>query len=212
MGENRHGYEFDEFRVDAAKRRLLRGGEVVPLYSKAFDVLLLLLENTGRDLTREQILEAIWPGQVLEDSNLTVNISAIRKALGENAANPRYLITIPGRGYRFIAPLKENANAHNQLVVTSETISEVVVEEEIYDANEIGFSNGNDKRALTQPPQLTSAHRAIVRRPLLMLALVGGAALLVIATVFAWNAFRSRAATRFGQIKLRQITNDGAVV
>src|SRR6478735_2195901 len=81
--EKRQVYEFDEFRLDVAKRQLLREGEVVPLYSKAFDLLLLLVESRGRDLTKEDILERIWPGQILEESNLTVNISAVRRALGE---------------------------------------------------------------------------------------------------------------------------------
>ena len=75
--EKRQVYEFDEFRVDAAKRQLLREGEVVPLYSKAFDLLLLLVQSGGRDLSKDQILETIWPGQILEESNLIVNISAM---------------------------------------------------------------------------------------------------------------------------------------
>src|SRR5258705_12889696 len=100
-------YEFDEFRLDVAKRQLLREGEVVPLYSKGFDLLLLLVESNGRDLSKDEILETIWPGQILEESNLTVNISAVRKALGEKAAQPRFLVTIPGRGYRFVGNVRE---------------------------------------------------------------------------------------------------------
>jgi DNA-binding winged helix-turn-helix (wHTH) protein len=93
-------YEFDEFRVDGTQRRLMRAGKVVPLHSKAFDLLLVLVRSAGRDLTKDELLEAVWPGQILEESNLAVNISAIRRALGETAAQARFIVTIPGHGYR----------------------------------------------------------------------------------------------------------------
>ena len=130
LEEKRQVYEFDEFRLDAAKRQLLREGEIVPLYSKAFELLLFMVQNNGRDLAKDQILETIWPGQVLEESNLTVNISAVRRALGEKAAQPRYLITIPGRGYRFVANVREVRDDDNAFVIESQTISEIIVEEE----------------------------------------------------------------------------------
>jgi DNA-binding winged helix-turn-helix (wHTH) protein len=86
--DGRQFYEFDEFRLDVMKRQVTRQGEVVPLYSKAFDLLLLLVQSGGRDLTKEEILDSVWPGQILEESNLTVNVAAVRKALGERAAQP----------------------------------------------------------------------------------------------------------------------------
>ena len=134
-------YEFDEFRLDVAKRQLLREGEVVPLYSKAFDLLLLLVESRGRDLTKEEILERIWPGQILEESNLTVNISAVRRALGEKASNPRYLVTIPGHGYRFIANITAVEDLPQGVLIETETVSQVVVEEEV-DGDDAGTSDG----------------------------------------------------------------------
>jgi Tol biopolymer transport system component/DNA-binding winged helix-turn-helix (wHTH) protein len=125
-------YEFDEFRLDVMKRQLTRQGEVVPLYSKAFDLLLAMVQNGGRDLTKDELLETVWPGQMLEEANLTVNMSAVRKALGEKAAQPRYIITIPGRGYRFVAAL----NRAEGLVIQSQTISQITVEEETDDSAE----------------------------------------------------------------------------
>src|SRR5262245_46976676 len=106
-------YEFEEFRVDGTQRRLLRDGQVVPLHSKAFDLLLVLVRNAGKDLTKDELLNAVWPGQILEESNLAVNISAVRRALGENAAQSRFIVTIPGHGYRFVANVRE---AQDQLV------------------------------------------------------------------------------------------------
>src|SRR5262249_1200488 len=133
IDETRQVYEFDDFQLDAARRQLLHKGEVVPLFSKAFDVLLLLVRNNGRDLSKDEILQTIWPGQIVEESNLTVNISTVRKALGEKAAQPRYLLTIPGHGYRFVASVRVPDAATNELFIERQTISQLVVEEELDD-------------------------------------------------------------------------------
>jgi DNA-binding winged helix-turn-helix (wHTH) protein len=103
LEETRQVYEFGEFRLDPLKRQLSRAGEVVPLYSKAFDLLLVLVQSGGRDLSKDELLEEVWPGQILEESNLSVNISAVRRALGESAAQAKYIVTVPGVGYRFVA-------------------------------------------------------------------------------------------------------------
>jgi DNA-binding winged helix-turn-helix (wHTH) protein len=128
IDEPKQVYEFDEFRLDAMKRRLTRHGEVVPLYSKAFDLLLVMVQNGGRDLTKEALLDTVWPDQTVEESNLTVNMSAVRKALGEKAAQPRYIVNIPGRGYRFVASLR--AADEVGVVIESQSISQITVEQE----------------------------------------------------------------------------------
>src|SRR6266850_3867850 len=122
-------YEFDEFQLDVIRRQLSRSGEIVPLYSKAFDLLLVLVEKGGTVLTKDELLEAVWPGQILEEANLTVTMSVVRKALGERASQPRYIVTIPGRGYRFAANFHEPREADRGLVIESQTISEITVEE-----------------------------------------------------------------------------------
>src|SRR5262245_39588903 len=128
LEENHQILEFDEFQLDPIRRQLLREGEVVPLYSKAFDVLWLLVRSNGRDLGRDEILESVWPGQILEESNLSVTIAAVRRALGEKAAQPRYLITIPGRGYRFVGSVRPIEL--QEVVFATQTISEITVEQE----------------------------------------------------------------------------------
>src|SRR5580765_7277119 len=110
------------------KRLLTRAGAVVPLYSKAFDLLLVLVQNSGRDLSKDELLEAVWPGQILEEANLTVTMSVVRKALGEKASQPRLIVTLPGHGYRFIT---EVAGAPAELIIDSETIAQVTVEEDL---------------------------------------------------------------------------------
>jgi DNA-binding winged helix-turn-helix (wHTH) protein/TolB-like protein/Flp pilus assembly protein TadD len=103
----KHFYEFGPFRVDALKRRLLRGGEVVPLTPKSFDTLLALVENSGRIVEKDDLIERVWPGVAVEENNLTQNISTLRKALGERRERPQYIATVPGLGYRFIASVEE---------------------------------------------------------------------------------------------------------
>jgi DNA-binding winged helix-turn-helix (wHTH) protein/TolB-like protein/thioredoxin-like negative regulator of GroEL len=96
-------YEFGPYRLDVVERLLMRDSEVIPLKAKAFDMLLLLVENAGHLLEKEWLLQELWPDSFVEEVNLNVNISALRKALGESATSPTYIETIPKRGYRFIA-------------------------------------------------------------------------------------------------------------
>src|SRR5512145_1958887 len=97
-------YEFDGFRIDVARRRLLnRAGAVVELPARAFDTLLYLVEHRGEDLSKDRLMKAVWPHAVVEENNLNQAISALRRAFGDTRDEPRYLITVRGRGYRFIA-------------------------------------------------------------------------------------------------------------
>lgn len=102
-------YEYGPFRLEPAEHRLTREGSPVSLSPKAFDLLVFLVENRGRLVTKDQIMEAVWPGSFVEDANLTVWISVLRKALGEKGGSLRYIETVPKRGYRFMAPVKEVA-------------------------------------------------------------------------------------------------------
>src|SRR5262249_53619642 len=103
----KHCYEFGPFRVDAVKRLLYRDGEVVPLTARVFDVLLVFITNSGRTPTKEELMEQVWPGNFVEEGNLTRNVSTLRKALGESPDDHHYLVTIPGRGYQFVAEVRE---------------------------------------------------------------------------------------------------------
>ncbi len=100
-------YEFGPYRLDPDRRILLRGGEVVPLTPKTLDTLILLVERSGRVIAKEELIEKVWPGAVVEDANLAVNISTIRKALGERPGGGQYIETVPRRGYRFIARVNQ---------------------------------------------------------------------------------------------------------
>jgi DNA-binding winged helix-turn-helix (wHTH) protein/TolB-like protein len=100
-------YLFDQFSLDLQNERLLLDGEPVTLQRKAFETLTLLVKNSGRIVTKEEFLQELWPDSFVEEGSLTVNISHLRKALGEGQDGRKFIETIPRRGYRFIAPVQE---------------------------------------------------------------------------------------------------------
>ena len=101
--EEKYFYEFGRFRLDPVKRRLLRDGEPVRLTPKAFDTLLILIESSGRTIEKDDLMHRVWPDAVVEENNLNQNISALRRILGDSREESRYIATIPGFGYRFVA-------------------------------------------------------------------------------------------------------------
>jgi DNA-binding winged helix-turn-helix (wHTH) protein/TolB-like protein len=100
-------YECGPFRLEPAEHRLTRDGSPVALAPKAFELLVFLVQNQGRLVTKDQIMQAVWPGSFVEEANLTVSISVLRKALGEKDSDLRYIETVPKKGYRFTASVKE---------------------------------------------------------------------------------------------------------
>jgi Tol biopolymer transport system component/DNA-binding winged helix-turn-helix (wHTH) protein len=100
-------YEFGPFRLATGEHRLYRHEEIVLLPPKEFDLLLLLVRNSGHVMDRESLIKALWPDTVVEEANLNVHISGLRKALAENSGEQRYIETLPRLGYRFVAPVAE---------------------------------------------------------------------------------------------------------
>jgi TolB-like protein/DNA-binding winged helix-turn-helix (wHTH) protein len=99
-------YRFADFRLDATHRLLLStDGQVLPIASRAFDALLLFVQHPGELLDKSTLMKTIWPNSVVEENNLNQHISALRKLLGETPDSHRFIVTIPGRGYRFVAPV-----------------------------------------------------------------------------------------------------------
>jgi TolB-like protein/Tfp pilus assembly protein PilF len=104
-------YGFGPFLLDEKERLLIRNGKAVPLTPKVFDVLLLLLQNSGSLVSKHSLLSKIWPDAFVEEANLNVNIATLRKALGERPGEDHYIETIPKLGYRFVAKVvKREAN------------------------------------------------------------------------------------------------------
>lgn len=104
-------YQFGPFSLDTPERRLVRDGMEIPLPYKVFTTLRLLVENAGRLMTREQLLQGVWPDVTVEEGNLNHIISILRKALGEQATGQSYIETVPRVGYRFVASVTEIASA-----------------------------------------------------------------------------------------------------
>lgn len=103
-------YVFGPFTIDAARRLLVRGPDPVPLTSRAFDVLLALVERCGRTVDKEELLSTVWPGMVVEEANLSQQIFTIRRLLGQTDEQP-FIVTVPRRGYRFVAEVVPGADA-----------------------------------------------------------------------------------------------------
>jgi len=102
---------FHSFRLDTVNECLWRGGERIPLTRKAFAIARHLIEHAGRLVTKEELMEAVWPGIYVQEENLKVHILELRRALGDQAKNPSFIETLHGRGYRFIAPVTEGVPA-----------------------------------------------------------------------------------------------------
>ena len=103
----RNLYEFGEFRLDTKEKIFMRGEHSITLTPKCFELLSVLVENHGRLLTKDELMEKIWADSFVEEGNLTFNIRQLRKMLGDDAQHPTYIKTVRQHGYRFIAPVKE---------------------------------------------------------------------------------------------------------
>ena len=106
--KERYFYEFGFFRVDPDRRLLTRQNQPVPLQPKAFDVLLVLVQNNEQVVSKDDLMKTVWPGTFVEESNLAQHVSVLRKTLGEAKGENRYIVTDPGRGYRFAAPCRDH--------------------------------------------------------------------------------------------------------
>ncbi len=95
-------FSFAEFELDTSTRRLLNDGQIVALNPKAFDLLTVLVKNHGQIVSKDELLELVWEGQFVEENNLTVHISALRKIFGEKKGEHQFIVTVPGEGYKFI--------------------------------------------------------------------------------------------------------------
>src|ERR1043166_8195394 len=117
----RRFYEFGPFRLDPNRHRLFRGDEVVALSPKAIETLILLVENQGKLLERETLMDALWPHVIVEDANLTVAVSALCEALNQDGDTAVFILTIPRVGYRFVADTCEVIEAPEPLILERRT-------------------------------------------------------------------------------------------
>ncbi len=130
--QKKHFYEFDSFLLDETERLLLLEGQAVSLTPKAFELLIVFVNNAEIVLTKEELMERVWPDLFVEEANLAVNISMLRKALGETPDGGQYIETLPRRGYRFAAEVKESWGERSQskpiFIQQSDTEQAVITE------------------------------------------------------------------------------------
>jgi eukaryotic-like serine/threonine-protein kinase len=122
-------YEFGPFRMDPDRQVLLRENEPVPVTSKAFETLLALVRRSREVVSKEELLKEVWPDSFVEESNLSQSIFLLRKALGDTPENRQYIVTLPGRGYRFAAPVRMVTEQGETLVAQARTRTQIVIEE-----------------------------------------------------------------------------------
>lgn len=204
----RHFYEFGDFRLDANRHRLLRDGGIIPVSPKALETLIVLVQNPGKVLEREALMQTVWAGAIVEDANLTVAISQLRKALGQNGDSAEFIETIPRVGYRFVADMREVVEERAPLITKNGTARTGMEEQFFSGANaaledeppadlesgEVGFHNGalsgpqTSLRAEPQVPMASAESRAFRwtnRRPLALAAVL---ALGLVGLVIYWRA------------------------
>lgn len=177
-------YEFGPFCVDARERLLLREGQAVPLTPKAFDTLLVLVQNRGRVLEKDELMRAIWPDSFVEEVNLAHHISVLRRILEDVGSEQRYIETVPRRGYRFAANVRQFSGEEVELLVKERTKSQVVIteSEEICDPEEAQVSVGTAQGA-------PEAKQGLIPRALVVCGIVVG---LGVSLFYLWISDRQR--------------------
>jgi TolB-like protein/DNA-binding winged helix-turn-helix (wHTH) protein/Flp pilus assembly protein TadD len=197
-------YEFGPFRLEEKERRLLRDGEEVTLSEsgrterltpKAFDLLLLLIKQSGQMVGRDELMERIWPGTFVEDNRLSDNISTLRKFLGDRPRDPQFIETIPKHGYRFLADVREVRG--ETIAILDHTKTYVVIKDE----RETPSADAPDANGYamqhTFTPVLPPGGKS--RRRLNPLAIAAGCVLLGALAVAIYSALKRKSEQPAGQ-------------
>jgi DNA-binding winged helix-turn-helix (wHTH) protein/TolB-like protein len=119
-------YEIGEFRLDTVERSLECAGRPVSLAPKALDVLIILVENRGRIVEKDDLMRKVWPDTFVEDNNLAFNVSVLRKLFGESGTSPHYIETVPKRGYRFIAEVREAVSEKTEPLAATAPLTQII--------------------------------------------------------------------------------------
>lgn len=172
---NENIYRFDDLTVDGENFRVRKNGQNITLTPRAFDVLFFLLKNGGRVVEKQEIFQSIWKDTFVSDNALTKIIKEIRHALEDSAETPRYIETVPKRGYRFIGEVRENSD---------QTALEIEGTGQIVAGQEDGTSETN-----ARPPRRTTAPRFVFSKTVFALSAVG---LLAVSGLVVWFLFRSQ--------------------
>ena len=215
--EVKHLLEFGPFRIDPEQRLLLREQQPIPLSPKAFDLLLTLVQRSGQVVLKDDLMKTLWPDTFVEESNLGQQVFQLRKALGERAQSSSYIVTVPGRGYRFTQRVRELPMEEEHIVVESHSRSRMVIEEKLVGGNPnqdtaLTVVPGRELQAL---PGFLSARRwrrgRIMALVLLGAALGGLSVLILFRPMSMPKVVRSVRITHVGGVEpFSQALNDGS--
>ena len=193
ISQSRHIYEFGSFRLIPEERQLLRDNQSVPLTPKSFDLLVVLVENSGHLLEKDELLKRIWPDSFVEEANLSVNMSALRRALGETANEHQFIETVPRRGYRFVGKVEERwKNGVRSTQGESRSESE--------DRKLIGDT---DKAASSLPASVTARPRPLIR--LWPVVLAGSLVVAILLLTVSINRMRQRIVGTAGPVPIQSL-------
>lgn len=174
-------YEFADYRLMVRDRLLYCHSELVPLAPKACEVLLTLVENSGRLVSKREILDRVWADAFVEEANLTHHISTLRRAFLDQKQQPRFIETVPRRGYRFIAPVRKVSPPAVEITISERSTTRVLDEIEVDEESDQKAGNAVVRYPRPSPPRRSSPTR---RFGWAMVA-VGGGVLLAAAGVVA---------------------------
>ncbi|MBS1808723.1 MAG: PD40 domain-containing protein [Acidobacteria bacterium] len=218
-----HLYEFGPYRLDPAERILTCEGKAIPLAPKVLDTLLVLVENQGRVMEKDELLKILWPDTCVEESNLTTYVSQLRKALNENGEGQGYIETIPRRGYRFTADVKMTQSQVEDILIHERTNTRILIEEEITDqepeSNPEPFAESLILNPLEQLPQKTTALSISPpfsqTRKKIGVAVVTCCSVAIVAFgIYLWNkreALINKVTSPFQRMTINKLTTDGRI-
>ena len=181
-------YEFSGFRFDPENHLLESDGSPISLTPKAFEILLVLVQNGSRLTTKEELMRKVWPDSFVEEANLTVNISALRKQLGENPNGQRYIETVPRKGYRFAVPVS-HVEVDNHTVAAPSVISVEETAQEVLVPGEDSLIS--DRGRAPTATETTSKKSGWLRPVIVVLSLIA-----VVLSGLGYMAYRSRSMPR----------------
>jgi Tol biopolymer transport system component/DNA-binding winged helix-turn-helix (wHTH) protein len=221
--KTRNFYEFGPFRLEAGDGLLLRNGQVVSLPPKTIDLLVVLVENSGRVLGKDELMSRVWPDSFVEQANLSHHVFLLRKALGEDPDGNSYIETIPRRGYRFVTSVNEVREIHGEsdtIVVRERTNAHIVIEEEAETAKSTTppmTDIATESAAILPQHQRTTIASRGGRRWLVASGLLVAA----VAGILLWKGLsndnrpeshsRDAAAADRASMKITRVTNSGLV-
>lgn len=186
-------YRFDDVTVDCENFRVRKNGQDVTLTPRAFDVLIFLLQNDGHVVEKQELFEQVWKDTFVSDNALTKIIKEIRHALDDDAGNPRYIETVPKRGYRFIAKLEEKSNPASRQTEGTYAFGDFIGSDEEVKAGE---------KTSPPPPPQTTPRRFAFSKTVLAWSLI---CLISISALAAWLIFHQRPAAETSSRPIRSI-------